>query len=137
MRFLITSPKQVILPIYQKLKQANTISKSNINLQIVTFLTFISLNLSLDIVGQQKTVKYGDGIKPGMRKAVLILSDGRTIELSENDSLNYSQKNKIIISSDSLKASPDSKTKDQHTLTILPKNINRSKGKSRKKIVKE
>ncbi|MCT4586243.1 MAG: hypothetical protein N4A71_00320 [Carboxylicivirga sp.] len=53
-------------------------------------------------VAQAKKDKK-EGIKPGKRKAVLILSDGRKIELNATDTLNYSKLEAGKIKCDTLK----------------------------------
>ncbi len=74
------------------------------------------ITLALPVLSLSTIVSYGnydsnysnlyadkDGIKPGKRKAVLILSDGRKVELSACDSLNYSNNSTWVLKNDSIK----------------------------------
>ncbi len=79
------------------IKIASVISSFNINKRTVTtgfmVLSMATLMTSFAINDNHQREKWladGDEIKPGKRKAVLILSDGRKIELSGNDTLIFS-----------------------------------------------
>ncbi|MBK3516327.1 hypothetical protein [Carboxylicivirga marina] len=100
----------------------NTTSSSNFKLVGIIVLLLLSFGLSTS--AQLNKDKKGDGIKPGKRQAVLVLSDGRTIVLSANDSLNYSNKDKFKSAPDSLKAFPLSNATKKPTTTsyLLPNN---------------
>jgi hypothetical protein len=126
MRLLIINSKATLRPINQTLNTNGTTHLTFINLKAATILVLF-LVFGININGQPKEYTNNDGIKPGKRKAVLILSDGRTIELSASDSLNHSQQNKFITKADTIKAHslPDITTKclqTPHPNTITYKN---------------
>ena len=85
----------------------------------------------------QGKVDKKEGIKPGKRKAVLILSDGSKIELNATDSLNYTRQSVESLSQKSNskgeKPSPNDKTQ-----SISPQKADEQSNKKRNyKIVED
>ncbi|MCG8581523.1 MAG: hypothetical protein MI866_16480 [Bacteroidales bacterium] len=130
MHLLITFLKTALTTIFQPLKTLSSTPYNRSNFRIATFFIILCLSLSLEVVAQKKEKKGNEGIKPGKRKAVLILSDGRTIQLSANDSLNYSKEKELISKSDTTNTKPFTRNENKNLETSY---INRNK----KKLIKE
>ncbi|WP_430816620.1 hypothetical protein [Carboxylicivirga sp. RSCT41] len=136
MRLLITILKTTITTKYHTIRAIQPALSQIHNFRIVTFLVLLCLSLRIDVVAQQKSNKEEEGIKPGKRKAVLILSDGRTIELSANDSLNYSKEKELISKSDSTKAKPLAETQSFHQPAQQSNSNIAVKGSLKKRVIK-
>jgi hypothetical protein len=66
------------------------------------YLPLIIIQLTLYLSASAQQDKKPDKIKPGKRQAVLILSDGTTIQLTENDSLDYTSQINVSVQKDSI-----------------------------------
>ncbi len=112
--------------------QLNEDNPSRRNFKRLWFPLFIVLHLIIghNVSAQQDKDKKKNVIKPGKRQAVLILSDGSTIQLSANDSLNYTEPMKSVTRQDS--------TCPKCGEFIAPKANNTTKpnGKSKKQVSK-
>lgn len=108
---------------YTKRKSAKYCRTKSYLLPLMVFQLVLCINAS----AQQDKNSKKDEIKPGKRQAILILSDGKTIQLSEQDSLNYTTQLKSTVQKDSTQLN------SQKNLSLPPTNTNKTEPLNKKK----